>query len=218
MKTLHLDFNKQHSVIPWLGLALTVLGVVAVLWVMTQLDVAKEQKNQLELREDEISLRLKQREAKATVERNASPVSNKVEKVRREQLLNNEVAFQVLEQVWEQQIAFTRLDIATVERDIKMDLEAKTLNDVLLLVDRLEALDEVKQVSLARNSVKIGDPHLPAVAAMEIFWRANASAPVAKTAISQEDSVNASEPQVAKASAAAASKVAARPKSQGASK
>ncbi|MGL4997187.1 MAG: hypothetical protein ACRC6G_13565 [Deefgea sp.] len=210
MKTLQLDFNKQNSVVPWIGLALTVLGIVAVLWVMTQIDVAKEQKNQLELREDEISLRIKQRETKATVERNASPVSTKVEKIRRDQMLSNDIAFELLERVWEQQIAFTRLEIATVERDIKMDLEAKTLNDVLLLVDRLQSQDEVKQVSLARNSVKIGDPQLPAVAAMEIFWHAPASAVAKKSMI-------ASEAAIVTASAHAASKPVTRPKPQGAS-
>jgi hypothetical protein len=215
MKALQLDFNRQNSVIPWLGLALTVIGIVAVLWVMTQLDVAKEQKNQIELREDEISLRLKQREIKATVERNASPVSSKVEKIRRDQMLSNDIAFDLLERVWEQPIAFTRLEIATVERDIKMDLEAKTLNDVLLLVDRLESQDEVKQVSLARNSVKIGDPHLPAVAAMEIYWRAPASATA-----NQAMKSKANEPEVSAsvASAVAASKPLPRPKPQGASK
>ncbi|MGL6041523.1 MAG: hypothetical protein ACRC01_10025 [Deefgea sp.] len=210
MKTLQLDFNKQNSVVPWIGLALTVLGIVAVLWVMTQIDVAKEQKNQLELREDEISLRIKQRETKATVERNASPVSTKVEKIRRDQMLSNDIAFELLERVWEQQIAFTRLEIATVERDIKMDLEAKTLNDVLLLVDRLQSQDEVKQVSLARNSVKIGDPQLPAVAAMEIFWHAPASAVAKKSMI-------ASEAAIVTASAPAASKPVTRAKPQGAS-
>ena len=215
MKTLQLDFNKQNTVVPWLGLALTVLGIVAVLWVMTQLDIAKEQKNQLELREDEMSLRLKQRETKAAVERNASPVSTKVEKTRRDQMLSNDIAFELLERVWEQQIAFTRLEIATVERDIKMDLEAKTLNDVLLLVDRLEAQDEVKQVSLARNSVKIGDPHLPAVAAMEIYWRTPASAPTSQSMTSKtSDSAAVASP----ASAVAASKPMPRPKTQGASK
>jgi hypothetical protein len=190
MKALQLDFNQKPSVTPWLGLLLTALGIVAVLWVMTQMDMAKEQKNQLGLREDEISLRLKQRENKITAERNASPVSAKVEKIRRDQMLSNDIAFDILERVWEQQIAFTRLEIATVERDIKMDLEAKTLNDVLLLVDRLVSQEDVKQVSLARNSIKIGDPQLPAVAAMEIFWRAPngskasaiASAPIATKA------------------------------------
>nr|WP_314899633.1 hypothetical protein [uncultured Deefgea sp.] len=216
MKTLQLDFNKQSAVTPWLGLALTVLGIIAVLWVMTQIDVAKEQKNQIELREDEISLRLKQRETKATVERNASPVSAKVEKIRRDQMLSNDIAFELLERVWEQQIAFTRLEIATVERDIKMDLEAKTLNDVLLLVDRLQSQDEVKQVSLARNSVKIGDPQLPAVAAMEVFWHApvSATAKQAPEAIEQ----HASEATSVAASAVMASKPMSRPKSQGASK
>lgn len=204
MKTLQLDFKQQNSVVPWLGLLLTVLGIVAVLWVMTQIDVAKEQKNQLELREDEISLRIKQRETKATVERNASPVSGKVEKIRRDQVLSNDIAFELLERVWEQQIAFTRLEIATIERDIKIDLEAKTLNDVLLLVDRLQAQDEVKQVSLARNSVKIGDPQLPAVAAMEIFWHAPASAVASKTAIASA------------AASAPTAKPAARPQSPGA--
>jgi hypothetical protein len=209
MKTLQLDFNKQTSVIPWLGLLLTALGIVAVLWVMTQMDVAKEQKNQLELREDEITLRIKQRESKATAERNASPVSAKVEKIRRDQMLSNDVAFDILERVWEQQIAFTRLEVATVERDIKIDLEAKTLNDVLLLVDRLQSQAEVKQISLARNSIKIGDPQLPAVAAMEIFWHApNGS----------KASAVASLPAAATASAVAASQPKARPKAQGASR
>ncbi len=211
MKTLQLDFNKQYSVIPWLGLGLTVLGIVAVLWVMTQLDVAKEQKNQLELREDEMSLRIKQRETKATVERNASPVSAKVEKIRRDQMLSNDIAFELLERVWEQPIAFTRLEIATVERDIKMDLEAKSLNDVLLLVDRLQSQAEVKQVSLARNSVKIGDPHLPEEAAMEIFWHSPASAVANKTITASEDALVA-------ASSVTASKPVSRPKPQGASK
>lgn len=208
MKTLQLDFNHKPSVTPWLGLLLTALGIVAVLWVMTHMDMAKEQKNQLELHEDEITLRLKQRENKVTAERNASPVSAKVEKIRRDQMLSNDIAFDILERVWEQQIAFTRLEIATVERDIKMDLEAKTLNDVLLLVDRLQDQPEVKQVALARNSIKIGDPHLPAVAAMEIFWHAPNG--------SKASSV-ASIPAVV-ASAPAASRPAARPKAKGASR
>lgn len=170
MKILQLDFNRKASVIPWLGLLLTALGVITVLWVMAQIDLAKEHKNQIELREDEIALRLKQRESKVAAELNASPVSAKVEKIRRDQMLNNDIAFNILEQAWGQKIAFTRLEIATVERDIKIDLEAKALNDVLLLVDRLQAQSQVKQVSLARNSIKIGDPQLPAVAAMEVFW------------------------------------------------
>lgn len=217
MKALQLDFNRKPSVIPWLGLLLTALGIVAVLWVMTQMDVAKEQKNQLELREDEITLRIKQSESKATAERNASPVSAKVEKVRRDQMLSNDIAFDLLERVWEQQIAFTRLEIATVERDIKIDLEAKTLNDVLLLVDRLQSQTEIKQVSLARNSIKIGDPQLPAVAAMEIFWHApngKASA-VASRPAPASSSASAS---TSSTSAMTASRPSVRPKAQGASR
>ena len=136
MKALELDFKQTPSTIPWLGLLLTVLGIVAVLWVMTQKDVATEQRNQLELHEDEVALRIKQREAKMAAERNASPVSGKVEKIRRDQLLSNEAALALLESVWQKEVAFTRIEIATVERNVKIDLEAKTLNDVLLLVDR----------------------------------------------------------------------------------
>ena len=63
MKKLQLDFHARPAQTPWLGLLLCVLGVIAVLWVMTQIDVAKEQKNQLELQEDNIALRIKDRKS-----------------------------------------------------------------------------------------------------------------------------------------------------------
>ncbi|WP_297575164.1 hypothetical protein [uncultured Deefgea sp.] len=195
MKKLQLDFHLRPAQTPWLGLLLCVLGVIAVLWVMTQIDVTKEQKNQLELQEDNIALRIKQRDSKVKAELNASPISAKVEKIRRDQLLSNAPAFDLLERVWEQNIAFSRLEIATVERDIKMDLEAKSLNDVLLLVDRFEAAPATKHVTLARNSLKIGDPNRPAVAAIEVLWLADPAVP-------SNTSSTASRPSVHSASAA----------------
>ncbi|MBM5573672.1 hypothetical protein [Deefgea sp. CFH1-16] len=198
MKKLQLDFNLQPTRTPWLGLLLCVLGVIAVLWVMTQIDVAKEQKNQLELQEDSIALRIKQRDSKIKAELNASPVSAKVEKIRRDQLLSHAPAFDLLERVWEKEIAFSRLEIATVERDIKMDLEAKSLNDVLLLVDRFEAAPETKHVTLARNSLKIGDPQRPAVAAIEVLWLADPAVPTNNASAAN----TASRPSVHSASAA----------------
>ncbi|QLI82567.1 hypothetical protein HZU75_14095 [Chitinibacter fontanus] len=173
MKTLQLDFNRRPSVVPWIGLLLTVLGIVAVLWVMTQLDVAKENKAQIEIREDEIALRIKQLEAKRLAAQKASPVSDKVAKVARAQTFSAEAGLAVLEEVWRPEIAFTHMEVANLERDIKLELEAKSLNDVLLLVDRLTQHPSVKQVSLARNSTKVGDPFKPAVAAIEIYWRDN---------------------------------------------
>ncbi|WP_028449253.1 hypothetical protein [Chitinibacter tainanensis] len=171
MKRLQLDFHRNPSVVPWLGLLLTVIGIVAVLWVMTQLDVAKENRNQLEIREDEVALRLRQQEARRLAEQKASPVSGKVAKVTQAQLVQNEIGMGILEEVWRPEIAFTRIDIATVEQDIKLELEAKTLNDVLLLVDRLNAHPAVRNVSLARNAIKSGDPFKPAVASIEFFWK-----------------------------------------------
>jgi hypothetical protein len=171
MKTLQLDFNRNPSVVPWLGLLLTVLGIVAVLWVMTQLDVAKENKAQIEIREDEVALRIKQLESKRLAAQQASPVSEKVGKIVLSQTFSPEAGIAVLEEVWLPEIALTRLEVANLERDIKLELEAKTLNDVLLFVDRLNQHPAVKQVSLARNSSKVGDPFKPAVASIEIFWR-----------------------------------------------
>ncbi|QLG88197.1 hypothetical protein HQ393_08010 [Chitinibacter bivalviorum] len=173
MKTLQLDFNRRPSVVPWLGLILTVLGVVAVLWVMTQMDVAKENKAQIEIREDDVALRLKQLEAKRLAAQKASPVSDKVAKVTRAQTNNIETGLLILEDAWRPEIAITRMEIANSERDIKLEIEAKTLNDVLLLVDRLNQDPAVKQVSLARNAIKVGDPFRPAVASLEIFWQDN---------------------------------------------
>ncbi|WP_373974930.1 hypothetical protein NT239_15050 [Chitinibacter sp. SCUT-21] len=171
MKALQLDFNRRPSVVPWIGLLLTVLGIVAVLWVMTQLDVAKENKAQIEIREDEIALRLKQQEAKRLAAQKASPVSDKVAKVAKAQTFSAETGIALLEEVWRPEIALTRMDVVNLDRDIKLEIEAKTLNDVLLLVDRLTQHPQVKQVSLARNSTKVGDPYKPAVAAIEIFWK-----------------------------------------------
>jgi hypothetical protein len=173
MKTLQLDFNRRPSVVPWLGLLLTVLGVVAVLWVMTQLDIAKENKAQIEIRENEIALRAKQLETKRIAAQKASPVSEKVGRVVRSQMFSADTGIAILEEVWRPEIALTHMEIANIERDIKLELEAKTLNDVLLLVDRLTQHPSVKQVSLARNSTKIGDPYKPAVAAVEFYWRDN---------------------------------------------
>ena len=45
MKTLQLDFNKQNSVVPWLGLALTVLGIV----LMSQTFVIPQNSYQIEV-------------------------------------------------------------------------------------------------------------------------------------------------------------------------
>ncbi len=48
MSPLHLDFHRVHKPTPWLGLGLVVLGVVALLWVMTQQDIIAQYREQVE--------------------------------------------------------------------------------------------------------------------------------------------------------------------------
>ncbi|WP_410497819.1 hypothetical protein [Chitinibacter sp. S2-10] len=192
MKTMQLDFNRRPSVTPWLGLLLTVIGAVAVLWVMTQMDVAKENASQIEIREDQLALKLRQLEAQKLAEQQASPVSEKVSKIVQAQTFSTEPGLAILEEVWQAEIALLRMEIMNQERDIKLELEAKTLNDVLLLVDRLTAHPAVKQVSLARNSIKLGDPFRPAVASIEIYWNDNRPEERKASAIAETSSSEAS--------------------------
>ncbi|WP_051304551.1 hypothetical protein [Chitinilyticum litopenaei] len=205
MKPLFLDFHRSRQVVPWLGLLLIAAGTVAILSVMTQLDVVDQQRIQLLQDEEDLELKLRRGQAQQQSEEASSPATRKQIDARLAQLLSPQPLLATVETHWSADVALLKLDLDTTAKDVKLDLEARNLNDLLLFIDRLEADPGVDLVTLARSAAKLGDPHRAITAAVEISWRkASAAAAAASTPASQPASAPAAPQGNAAASAAAA--------------
>ncbi|TJZ78778.1 hypothetical protein [Chitiniphilus eburneus] len=171
MKALQLDFQKKPRSTPWLGLALTVLGAIAMFWVVTEQDAAKLRADEISTREDQYTLRKRKLEEAKAAEQKKEPANEKVAAILRAQQSRMLPALSVLEQTWTPDVAYTRIDVSVTDRSIKMELEGRTLDSTLSLVDALSARPAIEKVTLARQGVKLADPYRPVQAAIEVRWR-----------------------------------------------
>ncbi|MDR3427091.1 MULTISPECIES: hypothetical protein [Silvimonas] len=171
MQPVQLDFHRKPSNTPWLGLALTTIGVVVLLWAMTQQDIAKQRRDQIAEREDQVAWLKKKQEQAQQAARKETPANDKIATIRRNQLISPLFALNLLEKTWQPNLAYTKLEINTSDRDVKLELESRTLNDSLLLVDTLTRNPAVSKVTLAHQGTKITDPFKPTQSALEVLWR-----------------------------------------------
>ncbi|UXY16811.1 hypothetical protein N8I74_07270 [Chitiniphilus purpureus] len=171
MKALQLDFQKAPRTTPWLGLLLTALGVLALVWVIAEQDAARYRAEELSTREEQYALRKRNLEAAQLAAQKQQPANEKVAAILRAQRSQMLPALSVLEQTWQPDVAYTRIDVSVPDRSIKMELEARTLDAVLTLVDTLSAKPAIEKVTLARQGVKLADPYRPVQAAIEVRWR-----------------------------------------------
>ncbi|AOY00212.1 hypothetical protein [Jeongeupia sp. USM3] len=172
MRTIHLDFHRKPTATPWLGLALVVAGIVLLLWVLARQDVADERRKLVDTQEAELSWLIKRQEASELDAQKDAPLNDKVAAIVRAQAASPDTGLGALEAAWRPTIAYTKIDVSTTERDLKLELEARTPKDLLAWIDALAAQPDVARVSLARQSIKSADPFKPANAAVEVRWRA----------------------------------------------
>ncbi|XZG71377.1 hypothetical protein ACTSKR_05815 [Chitinibacteraceae bacterium HSL-7] len=171
MKPVQLDFHREPRFTPWVGLAATALGVILLLTVLDRKDVLEQDASVMAEREDQYQLRKKKlQEAEAEAAKEA-PANAKVAELRLAQDQHMSDALALLERGWNKDVAFTRLDISLTERTAKMELEAKTLDAALAMVDQFSAMKDVESVTVARQAVKLADPYRPIQSAIEIKWR-----------------------------------------------
>ncbi|NHQ84544.1 hypothetical protein HA050_00210 [Iodobacter sp. HSC-16F04] len=170
MKPMQLDFHQSPRSTPWLGLALVVVAVIALLWVMTRLDISDQARQQLDAREDEISWQRRRLDEARNKEQKEAPSNAKVLAAHQAQQQAIGPVLAVLEQTWLPTVAYTRIELASTEHLIKLDLEAKTLADALALVDRLGSTKGVKTVSLSRHNLRASDPFHPVQVNLDIVW------------------------------------------------
>ncbi|AZN35721.1 hypothetical protein [Iodobacter ciconiae] len=170
MKPMQLDFHQSTRSTPWLGLALVVAAVIALLWVMTRLDISDQARQQLNTREDEISWQRRRLDEAHSKEQKEAPTNAKVLAAQQAQQQAIGPVLAALEQTWLPTIAYTRIELASTEHLIKLDLEAKTLADALALVDRLGSTRGVKTVSLSRHNMRVSDPFRPVQVNLDISW------------------------------------------------
>ncbi|MBE9610400.1 hypothetical protein [Chitinilyticum piscinae] len=171
MKPLYLDFHRSRQVVPWLGLLLIAAGVVALLSVMTQLDVVAQQRIQLQQDEDNIALQLRRTQTQQQNQQASSPQNMKQVELRTAQLYSPRPLLDDLGAHWASDVAFLRLDLDSTARNAKLELEARDLNQLLLFIDRLEATPGIDLVTLARSGAKPNDPFRPVQASLEVNWR-----------------------------------------------
>jgi hypothetical protein len=170
MKPTQLDFHKQPSSTPWLGLALVVVAVITLLWVMTRLDIAEQWRQQLDSQEDEISWNRRRLDEALNKEQQAAPTNAKVQAAQAAQQQKLGPVLGLLEQSWQPTLAYTRIELSQNERKIKLNLEAKTLADGLTLVDQLGSSPGIKAVALSRHNVRVSDPFRPVELNLDISW------------------------------------------------
>ncbi|WP_255989777.1 hypothetical protein [Chitinolyticbacter albus] len=171
MKALQLDFHQPPRQTPWLGLVLTLIGAVALVWIIGLQDAAKLNAEALSEREDQYQLRKRKLEEARAAEQKKEPANEKVARIRLAQQSHMLPALSVLEQTWNNDIAYTRIDVSVADRNIKLEIEARTLDAALALVDAIAAKPAIERVTLARQGVKLADPYRPVQSAIEIQWR-----------------------------------------------
>ncbi|BCL76045.1 hypothetical protein JHS3_17810 [Jeongeupia sp. HS-3] len=171
MRSIQLDFHRQPSTTPWLGLAIIVAGVVLLLWVLARQDVADERRKLIDTQEAEQSWLLKKQETSRLAAQKEAPLNDKVAAIERAQTASPDAGLAALEAAWRPGIAYTKIDVSTSERDLKLELEARTLKELLAWIDALAQQPDVEQVLLARQALKPTDPFRPTSAAVEVYWR-----------------------------------------------
>jgi uncharacterized membrane protein YhiD involved in acid resistance len=170
MKPVQLDFHKRPNSTPWLGLAMVVAAVIALLWVMTRLEIAEQMHQQLDSQEDEISWNRRRIDEARNKEQKEAPTNAKVQAAQQAQQQAIGPVLAVLEQTWLPSVAYTRIELASAEHLVKLDLEAKTLADALALINRLGSTKGVKAVSLSRHNMRVSDPFRPVQVNLDITW------------------------------------------------
>ncbi|MBM3116830.1 hypothetical protein [Jeongeupia naejangsanensis] len=172
MKPVQLDFHRKPTATPWLGLVLIAAGVVVLLWVLSRQDVAEERRKLIDTQEAEVSWLMKKQETSKLEAQKEAPLNDKVAAIEHAQYASPEAGLAALEAAWVPAIAYTKIDVSTTERSLKLELEAKTQKDLLAWIDALALQPDIAQVSLARQSLKPADPFKPTGAAVEVRWRA----------------------------------------------
>ncbi|GAB7128694.1 hypothetical protein JCM19000A_32020 [Silvimonas sp. JCM 19000] len=171
MKPVQLDFQRKPSSTPWLGLLLVAVGVTVILWALAQQDIARQRQQQVADREDAVAW-LKQKQDQAQIAaRKETPMNDKVAAIRRGQLLSPMPALALLEEYWSKDIGLTKLEVVTADHDIKLELESRTLEDTLSLVDNLTSDPRVGKVTFAHQGLKVVDPFKPTQSQLEFTWR-----------------------------------------------
>ncbi|KAF0812921.1 hypothetical protein IGB42_02769 [Andreprevotia sp. IGB-42] len=171
MSLLNLDFHRISKPTPWIGLILVALGVVAMLWVMTQQDVVAQYKEQVETQESQLKWKKQQLAERQKEEQKETPVNEKVAIIRRAQQQSALPALKLLEASWSRDIAVLRMDLSPVDRNVKLDIESRDAGDLLSWIDRVNRQPGIARVVLARQQVKAADPFKPTQAGVEIYLR-----------------------------------------------
>ena len=171
MQPIQLDFHRKATHTPWIGLVMTTIGVVVLLWALTQQDIAKQRRDQIADREDQVNWQKKHLEQQQQAARKEIPANAKIATIRRGQMVSPVTGLNLLEKTWGPNVAYTKIEVNTADRDLKLELESRSLNDALALVDTLQKTPNVQRVTVAHEGVKITDPFKPTQAVMEVVWR-----------------------------------------------
>ncbi|GGP27933.1 hypothetical protein [Silvimonas amylolytica] len=150
---------------------MTTLGVVVLLWALTQQDIAKQRRDQIAEREDQVAWQKKHLEQQQQAARKEIPANAKIATVRRGQMISPETGLNLLEKTWGPNIAYTKIEVNTADHDLKLEMESRTLNDALALVDTLQKNPGITRVNMAHQGVKITDPFKPTQSVLEVVWR-----------------------------------------------
>ncbi|KPC54449.1 hypothetical protein [Amantichitinum ursilacus] len=171
MKPVQLDFQRKPSTTPWIGLVLVALGVVVILWALAQQDIVRQRQQQVSDREDDVAWLKKKQDQAQQAARKETPMNDKVAAIRKGQLVSPIPALALLEEYWSNDIGLTKLEVVTADHDIKLELESRTLEDTLSLVDNLTSDPRVSKVTFAHQGLKVVDPFKPTQSQLEFTWR-----------------------------------------------
>lgn len=170
MNVLRLDFVYRRATDSRIGLSVLAAGAVLLALAATYLHAQRVRADALAPQERRIEQALQERRAIDAVE-NVTPLNAEASEAARRQQLSVQPGIVAIESNWRPDIAVLHVDLATQQRRIRLEVEARNVNDLLSFVDDLEQSPRIERASLNSNGVREEDPNRPVIASIDAVWR-----------------------------------------------
>lgn len=170
MNVLRLDFARRRATDSRIGLSVLGAGAMLLALAATYLHAQRVRADALAPQERGVEQALQERRAIDAMAQ-AAPLNAEASEAARLQQLSVQPGIVAIESNWRPDIAVLHVDLATQQRRIRLEVEARTVNDLLSFVDALEQSPRIEKASLNSHGVREEDPNRPVIASIDAVWR-----------------------------------------------
>lgn len=169
---LDMDFAGTQRPMPWLGVALLLLALLAVLDVGTRWLAASEARRTLAVQAERLDMRQRQQARLSETAAQAQPDPHLLAATQMQQLSLLPV-LDAIERQWRPEVAVLRLDVSLEGQMLVLSVDGKRLNDALGFAERLERDPRIARMAVTSYLPRLGLPaaERPVTANLEGRWQ-----------------------------------------------